>query len=83
MWKIDGPDRGHHFPNCYQHGLARDCLGDHFEKSEARKKTLSGICGKVMVLIGAIIPPTLTNVVWQGIFLGTIFEKMRPWRKPY
>ena len=26
MWKSDGPDRGHHLPNFYQHGLVRDCL---------------------------------------------------------
>ena len=34
-WKSNGPDRGNHFFNFYQHGLARDCLGNHFRKSEA------------------------------------------------
>ena len=32
-----------------------------------------------MVLIGAIISSTSTNMVWQGIVLETILEKVRRW----
>ena len=35
MWQSDGPDRGHHFPNIHQHGLAGNCIGDHFGTTEA------------------------------------------------
>ena len=31
-----------------------------------------------MVLIGAIIFLTFTNVVWEGIVFGTILGKVRP-----
>ena len=61
----------------HQHGLTRDWLGDHFAKKRSRETNLPGICGKVMVLIGAIIFQTFTNIVWQGIALGTMFVKVR------
>ena len=83
MWIRDGPGKGHHFPNFSQHGLVRDCLGDHFGKSEAKRKTLSGICGFVMVLARVFIFPTCPNMVWEGIVLGTILEKAKPREKPY
>ena len=81
--KNDGPDRSNHSLKCHQRGQARDCLGDHSRKSRARKKTLSGICGKVMVLMGDIIFVTFTNIVRQGIVFGTILKKVRPVEKPY
>ena len=59
-----GPGKDHHFSNCSQHGLGRDCLGDHSGKSEAKRKTLSGICGFVMVLARVIIFPAFPNMVW-------------------
>ena len=83
MWICDGPGKGHHFSNLSQHGLGRDCLGDHFGKSEAKTKTLSGICGFVMVLARLIILPTFPNTVWAWIVLGTILEKVKPREKPY
>ena len=69
--KSDGPDGGHHFLNFHKHCQARDCLGDHFGKNEAREKTLSGICGQVT---GTIIFLTFANMVWEGIVFGTIFK---------
>ena len=36
-----------------------------------------------MVLIGAIIFQTFTNMVRQGIVLGTIVGKLKLWIKPY
>jgi len=81
MWICDGPGKGHHFSNFSQHGLVRDCLWGHFEKSEAKRKTLSGICGFVMVLARLTIPPTFPNMVWQGVVLGTILEKANPQQK--
>ena len=81
MWICNGPGKDHHFSNCSQHGLGRDCLGDHFGKSEAKRKTLSGICGFVMVLARLTIPPTFPNMVWQGVVLGSILEKANPRQK--
>ena len=63
--------------------MVRDCLGDHFGKSEAKRKTLSGICGFVMVLARVIILPTCPNMVWEGIVFGTILGKVKPREKPY
>ena len=83
MWICDGPGKGHHSFNFSQHGLARDCLGDHFGKSEAKRKTLSGICGIVMVLARLTILPTFPNMVWQGVVLGSILEKVKPREIPY
>ena len=82
MWICDGPGRGHHFSNLSQHGLGRDCLGDHFGKSVAERQTLSGICGLVMVLTRIIIFQIVPSMVWKGIVLGTIFEKVKPSEKP-
>ena len=81
--EIDGPDKGHHFSNFSQHGLARGCLGEHFGKSQAKRNTLSGICEFVMVLARIIIFPTFPNMVWEGTVLGTILEKVKPKEKPY
>ena len=78
MWIRDGPGKGHHFPNFSQHGLVRDCRWGHFEKSEAKRKTLSGIREFVMVLARLTIPPTFPNMVWQGVVLGSILEKATP-----
>ena len=39
--KIAGLAKGHIFSNFPQHGLARDGLGDHFWKSDAKEKTLT------------------------------------------
>ena len=83
MWVCDGPGKGHHFSNFSQHGLVRDCLGDHFGKSVAKRKTLSGICGFVMVPARVIILSTFPNMVWPGIVLGTILGKVKPREKPY
>ena len=83
MWICDGPGKGHHSFNFSQHGLARDCLGDHFGKSEAKRKTLSGICGFVMVLARIMVSPTFPNMVWQGVVLGSILEKVNPREIPY
>ena len=83
MWIFDGPGQGLHFSNFSKHGLGRDCLGDHVGKSEAKRKTLSGICGFVMVLARIIIFPIVPNMVWEGIVLGTILEKVKPREKPY
>ena len=83
MWICDGPDKDYHFSNCSKHGLGRDCLGDHFGKSEAKRETLSGICGFVMVLTRIIIFQIVPNMVWEGIALGTILEKVKPREKPY
>jgi hypothetical protein len=33
-----GPDKGHHFSNFSQHGLAKSCLGERFGKSEPTAK---------------------------------------------
>ena len=75
MWVCDGPGKGHHFSNFSQHGLVRDCLGYHFRKSEAERKTLSGICGFVIVLARLTILPIFPNMVWEGIVLGAIWKK--------
>ena len=83
MWICDGPGKDHDFPIHAQHGLGMDGLGHHFEKSEAKGKTLSGICGFVMVLARIIIFPIVPNMVWEGIDLGTILEKGKPKEKPY
>ena len=64
MWVCNGPGKDHHFSNCSQHGLGRDCLGDHFGKSEAKRKTLSGVCGFVMVLARVIIFQIFPNMIW-------------------
>ena len=76
-----GPGKDHHFSNFSQHGLGRNCLGDHFGKSEAKRKTLSGICGFVMVLARIMVSPTFPNMVWQGVVLGSILEKAKPREK--
>ena len=83
MWICDGPGKAHHSSNFSQHGLARGCLGEHFGKSEAKRNTLSGICEFVMVLAKIIIFQTFPNMVWEGIVLGTILEKVKPREKPY
>ena len=83
MWVCDGPGKAHHSSKFSQHGLGRDCLGDHFGKSVTERQTLSGICGLVMVLTRIIIFPTVPNMVWEGIALGTILEKVQPREKPY
>ena len=64
MWICDGPGKDHNFSNCSQHGLGRDCLGYHFGKSEAKRNTLSGVCGFVMVLARVIIFQILPNMIW-------------------
>ena len=64
MGICDGPCKDHHFSNCSQHGLGRDCLGDHFGKSEAKRKALSGVCGFVMVLARVIIFEIVPNMIW-------------------
>ena len=83
MWICNGPCKGHHFSNFSQHDLVRNVLGTILEKSEAKRKTLSGICGFVMVLARIIIFPIVPNMVWEGIVLGTILEKVKPREKPY
>ena len=77
MWQSYGPDGGHHFRNFYKHCSTRDCLWDHFEKSEASGETLSGISGKVMVLIRVITFSTFINMVWQVIVFGTFLVKVK------
>ena len=64
MWIFDGPGQGLHFSNFSKHGLGRDCLGDHFGKSEAKRKTLSGVCGFVMVLARVLIFHLFPNMIW-------------------
>ena len=64
MWICDGPGKGHHFSHFSQYDLVRNVLGTIFGKSEAKRKTLSGICGFVMVLARLTIPPTFPNMVW-------------------
>jgi hypothetical protein len=81
LCKIDGPDKGHHFSNFAEHGLARGCLGEHFGKSDPHGKSLSGIFVKLMALTRGIIFPTFPNMVWQGVVLGSILEKVKP-RQP-
>ena len=83
MWICDGPGKGYHFSNFSRHGLGRDCLEAHFEKNAAKRKTLSGICGFVMVLSRVVILQICPNMVWEGIDLGTILEKVKPIAKPY
>ena len=83
MWICGGPVKGHHSFNFSQHGLGSDCLGAHFEKCEAKRKTLSGICGFVMVLTRIIIFQIVPNMVWEGIALGTNLGKVKPREKPY
>ena len=83
MWICNGPGKGHHFANFSQHDLVRIVLGTILEKSEANRKTLSGICGFGMVLARIIIFPIVPNMVWEGIVLGTILEKVKPREKPY
>ena len=60
----DGPGKEHHFANFSQHNMGKDCLGDHFAKSKAKRTTLSGICGFVMVLARLTLLPTFPNLVW-------------------
>ena len=81
MWICDGPGKGHHSSIFFQHDLVRNVLGTILEKSEAKRKTLSGICGFVMVLARIIIFPIVPNMVWEGIVLGTILEKSEAKRK--
>ena len=79
----DGSDKRHHFANFSQHGLAMNCLWGHFEKSEAKRETLSGICGFVLVLARLTILPNFPDMVWEGIVLVTILEKVKPREKTY
>ena len=75
MWICDGPGKDHDFPNLSQHGLGRDCLGDHFGKSEAKRKTLSGICGFVTVLARVIIFQLFPTWSGKGLSLGPFRKK--------
>ena len=67
------------FPNMVWEGIV---LGTILEKSEAKRKTLSGIRESVMVLARLTILPNFPNMVWEGIVLGTILEKMTPLVRP-
>ena len=82
MLICDGLGKGHHFSIFFPTWSGKECLGDHFGKSEAKRKALSGICGFVMVLARIIIFPIVPNMVWEGIVLGTILEKVRPRETP-
>ena len=64
MWICNGPGKGHHSSNSSQHDLVRNVLGTILEKSEAKRKTLSGVCGFVMVLARIIIFPIVPKMVW-------------------
>ena len=71
----DGSDKGHHFANFSQHGLAMNCLWGHFEKSEAKRETLSGICGFVLVLARVIIFQLFPTWSGKGLSLGPFRKK--------
>ena len=75
--------QGSSFFNFFPTWSGKESLGDHFGKSEAKRKALSGICGFVMVLARIIIFPIVPNMVWEGIVLGTILEKVKPRETPY
>ena len=64
MWIGDGAGQGLHFSNFSKHGLGRDGLWGHFEKEEAKRKTLSGVCGFVMVLPRVFILQIFPNMIW-------------------
>ena len=49
-----------------------------FQNKWGHEENLSRICWKVLVLTGAIIFQTFTNMVWQGIALGTMLVEVRP-----
>ena len=83
MWIFDGPGKGLHFSNFSKHGLGRDGLWGHFEKEEAKRKTLSGVCGFVMVLARVIIFAIFSQHDLVRNLLGTILEKVKPREKPY
>ena len=83
MWIFDGPGKGLHFSNFSKHGLGRDGLWGHFEKEEAKRKTLSGVFGFVMVLARVIIFQFFSQHDLVRNLLGTILEKVKPREKPY
>ena len=83
MWICDGPGKGHHFSNFPNMVWEVIVLGPISKNVKPREKTLSGICGFVMVLTRIIIFQIVPNMVWEGIALGTILEKMKPREKPY
>ena len=64
MWICNGPGKGHHFSNFPNMAWEVIVLGPIFEKCEAKRKTLSGVCGFVMVLARVIIFQFFPKVIW-------------------
>ena len=65
------------FPTWFGKGLSPGA----FWKKRTHGKSLSGIFVKLMALTRGIIFPTFPNMVWQGVVLGSILEKVKP-RQP-